>query len=323
MTDQRRVIGSGRTHPGLVRAENQDRFEHFNSPFGEVFITADGMGGAKGGGTAAQMVVDGFRNQLLSLPNSLSYSEALRATATAVTTHVHSMGNSGDPQIAGMGSTVVLALISDSRLIVANVGDSRAYLYRAGQLKRLTRDHTLVQQMVDSGMISAEDARWHPNASVLSRAIGQAPDVEMEVSAPIELQPGDGVLLCSDGLCGYVDDLAIEDTLKHFEAAPEEAVSALIQLALQAGGEDNVTVQFVHMARARAVQESRETVADTSRPAGARRGFLRKKGLLAVTILVAVLVIGLVWRVRAHMSNNSAKPVQNGERTTGGLNKTK
>src|SRR2546426_326413 len=119
------------------------------------------MGGMQGGGTAAQMVVDGFQNQLVSLPAVMPYADALQAAARSVAAQVYLIGNSGDPQVAGMGSTVVLALISGARLIVAHVGDSRAYLYRERRLILLTRDHTAVQQMVDAGMISEENARRH------------------------------------------------------------------------------------------------------------------------------------------------------------------
>jgi protein phosphatase len=290
------INAAARSHPGIVRVENQDRCAQFRSPLGDVFLVADGMGGANGGATAAQMVVDAFRNELTSLPSSMSYAEALQLATRSVAAQVHLRGNDGNPEIAGMGSTVVLALISDHKLVVGHVGDSRAYLYREHRLTRLTRDHTVVQRMVDCGMISEESARNHPEASVLSRAFGQSPQVDLEISAPIDLREGDGVLLCSDGLCGYVGEPALEQTLKQFETTPEEAVSALIQLALETGGEDNVTVSYIHLPPERvSVHEPGNTAFIPKHP-DIKRGIRRRTFFVAVAILLGILMVsGLVW----------------------------
>jgi serine/threonine protein phosphatase PrpC len=318
--EQGSLTGSGRSHAGIVRAENQDRCVRFASPCGEVVLVADGMGGAQGGATAAQMVVDGFQSQLLSLPATMPYADALQEAARSVAAQVHLIGSSGDPKVAGMGSTVVLALISGARLVVAHIGDSRAYLYRGLRLIPLTRDHTVVQRMVDAGMISEDAARCHPDASVLSRAIGQTAQVDLEISAPIELEPGDGVLLCSDGLSGYVDDLMIEETLKGFETTPEEAVSALIQLALQTGGEDNVTVQYIHVPYSQsAIPETVDTSSRLVERRSARHRFFRKSGFVAAAIVLAALVMyGLVWRSRGRVGAGLVQPASSSDKTVGG-----
>jgi serine/threonine protein phosphatase PrpC len=315
--EQDRPITSGRSHPGIVRLSNEDRFARFDSPFGQVFVIADGMGGAKGGATAAQLVVDGFQKSLLSSPAGTTPIEALRAAADSVAATVHSMGSGADPAVAGMGSTVVLALVSGANLIVAHVGDSRAYLYRDTHLQQLTRDHTVVQRMVDAGMLSEEAARNHPDASVLSRAIGPEAHVDIEISPPVDLKPGDGVLLCSDGLSGYVDDPSIEERLKHYETAPEEAVSSLIQTALQAGGQDNVTVQYILVPRLpSAVRERPGSVAgETSIP----RRFLRNIVLiLAAIVLIGLVLYGVTWQSRGGAASGDAQPRQNGGQTVGG-----
>ena len=143
-----------------------------------------------------------------------------------------------------MGSTAVLLLISGQVAWVAHVGDSRAYLYRNRRLQQLTTDHTLVQKMVQAGMLKPEEALDHPNASVLDRAIGNKPSVEVDISDKLSLSEGDAFLLCSDGLSGYVTDPEIEAVL-HSQATVQEIPERLVQLALQKGGEDNVTVQFI------------------------------------------------------------------------------
>jgi hypothetical protein len=124
------------------------------------------------------------------------------------------------------------------------VGDSRAYLYRKGRLKQLTTDHTVVQKMVQAGMLKPDEAADHPNASVLDRAIGSKPSVVVDISEPWRLKEGDAILLCSDGLSGYVPDAEIAAVLRS-HAAVQEIPDRLVKLALEKGGEDNVTVQFI------------------------------------------------------------------------------
>lgn len=245
-----------KTHPGKARDENQDRMSRFTTPLGEVFIVADGMGGHRGGAMAAMMTVEGFERHLQEAQAPDSAAFVLQDAARLTNAEIHRLAHSGDPSIAGMGSTLALALVSGRSLIIGHAGDSRAYLFRQGRLKRLTRDHSRVQKMIDHRILTEEEAREHPEANVINRAFGQKPEIELEISEPIELQPGDGALLCSDGLCGYVDDAAIEQAIRrHAEA--QSVTDALIDLALKAGGEDNVTVQFLQFGERR--REETET----------------------------------------------------------------
>jgi serine/threonine protein phosphatase PrpC len=232
------------SHQGLVRTENQDRMGRVLSAFGEVIIVADGMGGHRGGATAAAMVVEGFTTHLQNLPPMTPVADAIQHAAHLTNADIHRKATDGDPDTAQMGATVVLTLVIGNQLIVGHAGDSRAYLYRAGQFTRLTRDHSFVQRMVDRNLLTEEQARDHPNANVVTRAFGQKPDIEFEVSAPLILQPGDRIMLCSDGLCGYVEDAAIEQAMSQPVSA-QQITDALIELALAVGGEDNVTVQVL------------------------------------------------------------------------------
>jgi serine/threonine protein phosphatase PrpC len=196
------------------------------------------------------MVVEGMRTHLLQSPPEMSLQKAIENAARMTNRELFTKGKSGDPKYTGMGSTVTLVVIregdSGAELVTAHVGDSRVYLHRDGQLSALTKDHTFVQRLVDSHAIDEEAARTHPEASVLTRAMGQAADVTIDVSEPIQLFDGDGILLCSDGLSGYAPRAAIEDTIAR-HPGPDDCVKALVKLALKNGSDDNITVQFVRV----------------------------------------------------------------------------
>ena len=232
-----------------LREENQDAMTRFQSRFGEVVLVADGMGGHQGGATASDMVAKRFAFHLQALAeNTISVTDALQQAATRVNDEIYERGHSGDAAIAGMGSTLVVAVIRSSvtgrEAIVANAGDSRCYLLRDGVLRQLTRDHTAAQRMVDAGILTQEGARSHPNASVLTRALGQQLGTTAEVYPPVTLQPGDGLLLCSDGLSGYATDDVITRAIDG-GADPSTVVRNLIELALHSGSDDNITVQYL------------------------------------------------------------------------------
>jgi len=236
-------VGAG-SHVGKVREENQDRISRFRCPLGEVFLVVDGMGGHQGGSLAAEMTVGGLERHLGALLPGTPPAEALQAAAVRTNEEIYHRAHSDDPTTAKMGATAVLFLIRDGRVLVAHAGDSRAYLLRGGRLARLSRDHSVVQRMLDHGMLTEEEARDHPDASVVSRAFGKTPELELEVSQPFDVRLGDRLLLCSDGLCGYVDDRAIAEVLAG-GAGAQETADRLIELALAAGGEDNVSVQVL------------------------------------------------------------------------------
>ena len=234
-----------------LREENQDAMTRFQSRFGEVILVADGMGGHQGGAVASDMVAKRFRRHLdAAAQTAASVAEALQQASERVNDEVYERGHSGDAAIAGMGSTLVIAVLTRTpagqEVVVANAGDSRAYLVRDGVLRQLTKDHTAAQRMVDAGMLSEADARSHPEASVLSRALGQQLGTAVETYPPVSLQPGDGLLLCSDGLSGYATDPDIAAIIAG-AADPNSAVRALVDLALKKGSDDNITVQFLRL----------------------------------------------------------------------------
>lgn len=287
-------IGAG-AHRGLVREENQDRISRVRSPFGELFIVADGMGGHEGGATAAQMLIDGLGRHLGALPPGTPPDEALRRAAEHANADIYQKAQGGDRRLAKMGATGVFALVQGDRAWIGHAGDSRAYLWRGGQLDRLTRDHTLVQRMVDHRILNEEEARHHPDANVVTRSFGQSPKTELEIAPPLELLDGDRLLLCSDGLSGYVEDAVIAQVLAA-DGDAQTAADALLDLALQAGGVDNVSVQLlaVHGEAAPAVAPppaAREVPAEE--PRRGISGFLLLLPLMLVAILAGFL---LPWR---------------------------
>lgn len=236
------------SHVGKVREENQDRVTSFVTDYGELHIVADGMGGHRGGATAASMVVNGFEDFFRDrkAPPGTPLADALCQATRATNQAIFSAANAGNPETTKMGSTVVVAVwrAEESELTVGHVGDSRAYLFRDGALMQITHDHSLVQRYIDAGMMSESDGRQHPDSGVLTRSMGQRPEVEMDVKPPVKMQEGDAVLLCSDGLCGYVEDEAIAQALNAATEA-QEAADRLLDLALKAGGEDNVSIQVL------------------------------------------------------------------------------
>jgi PPM family protein phosphatase len=232
------------SHIGLVRRENQDRMSHFSCRHGDVFIVADGMGGHKGGSQAASMVVDGFERWLRQSSPRQSLRAAMRAASVNVNAGVCAAATSGDPLTDRMGSTAVILVVSGREVLIGHLGDSRAYLWRAGRLVRLTRDHTWVQQLVDQNLLSEEEARNHPEASVLAHAFGRESELSLELSPDLAIRPGDAILLCSDGLSGYLTDPEIASILARGDE-PQHAVGELVEAALATGGHDNITVQIV------------------------------------------------------------------------------
>ncbi|MEN3331207.1 MAG: family protein phosphatase [Blastocatellia bacterium] len=300
-----------KTHVGKVRSENQDRMGRFPSPLGELYIVVDGMGGHKGGATAAAMTIDGFDAYLKSFPPGIPPDQALQDAAQRTNSDIYQKANNGDPETANMGATLVLGLVRNWQIIIAHAGDSRAYRFRAGRLERLTRDHSVVQRMIDHNMITEEQARDHPDASVITRAFGQKTEIELEISPPLELVEGDGILLCSDGLCGYVDDPAIEQVIGRYRDA-QQITDALIDLALAAGGEDNVTVQFLQCGERK--RRAMSGPAGTGREATGRIAdeipLALSIGLVsAIAVLLSLIVLfftGVIgWGSLIHSPNNA------------------
>jgi protein phosphatase len=221
-----------KTDTGRQRRENED-CAFARAP---VFVVADGMGGAQAGEVASRIAVEAFAQ---GLPDSGTPEERLATRAREANRRIYELSRSQHER-AGMGTTLTAAYLDDSELAIAHVGDSRAYLLRDGSLKRLTQDHSLVDELVRRGKLTEEQAAEHPQRSIITRALGPEPTVEVDTwTYPVSA--GDVLLLCSDGLTSMVPEERVQEILASSPSL-KSAAEALIAEANDAGGRDNITV---------------------------------------------------------------------------------
>ncbi|SMC18046.1 protein phosphatase [Andreprevotia lacus DSM 23236] len=248
---------TGLTDSGQVREHNEDAIG-FDAADGFV-VLADGMGGYNAGEVASGIAVEVIAHLLREMLLKNAPERALQAhgqpAAYDMLEHAVRQANASiygtaqsQPQCAGMGTTVVVGLYFDNRVLVAHVGDSRLYRLRGGALEQITRDHSLLQEQLDSGLITAEEARHSANRNLVTRAVGIDPDVAVDLSE-FETQPGDLYLFCSDGLSDMLEDGDIADTLNTLRANLPLAAEQLVQMANDAGGRDNISVVLVGIKR--------------------------------------------------------------------------
>jgi protein phosphatase len=232
---------------GCKRSDNQDRWGVDGDQ--NLFIVADGVGGSRDGALGAQTMVDILpRFVAHHLPpdqrDQPDASERLGRAVSELSDDLYAKAQT-DARFAGANTTLVTTVIAGSRALVAHLGDSRAYLCRAGRLQRLTRDHTLVQALVDANQVDADDIRLHRAKNVVTKYMGMRPPAQADASA-LTLNAGDRILLCSDGLHGVVDEASLAQIL---EANPDPgyACGALIAAARDAGGPDNITALVINI----------------------------------------------------------------------------
>ncbi|MBS4096685.1 MAG: Stp1/IreP family PP2C-type Ser/Thr phosphatase [Sulfuricella sp.] len=231
--------------PGMVRSHNEDSV---GADAGAGFaILADGMGGYNAGEVASGMTVAMLTDNLkAALRDDCRDLRALAGDEVQKTNGAVFQAAQSQPQYNGMGTTIVLTVFCDNRVTVAHIGDSRLYRLRGEQFEQITRDHSLLQEQIDSGMISREDARHSHNKNLVTRALGVEAGVAVEVNEyPVEI--GDLYLLCSDGLNDMVTDEDIQLTLSLMGANLEMAAQQLVQMANDNGGRDNVSVILVRV----------------------------------------------------------------------------
>jgi PPM family protein phosphatase len=302
-----------RTDTGRQRSENEDSF-FVRAP---IFVVADGMGGAQAGEVASKAAAEAFDRDLPDAPPE----RILRETVETANREIHELARS-DPSRAGMGTTITAAIVNaqSEEVAIGHVGDSRAYRLRGGKLERLTRDHSLVEEMRRKGQITDAQAEDHPQRSIITRALGPEPEVEVDVQT-VPAAPGDVFLLCSDGLTTMVDEEQIASVLET-TGSMAEAVRALVDEANRAGGRDNITALAFRLEDAAAphrisreeatlvgaaAEEAGLTTTEVRRRAAAaaaqerrkqlaakppRRGLRTATKVLAVAAVLAALVAG-------------------------------
>jgi protein phosphatase len=227
------------TDTGRRRRHNEDAYV-CEPP---LFAVADGMGGAQAGELASGLAAAALRDETSELAGGEQRVDDLIQEANR---RVYQR-QSQDASASGMGTTMTVALVEDGRVAIGHVGDSRAYLIRDRKLEQLTEDHSLVAELVRSGKLSPEEAEGHPQRSVITRALGTDPDVDVDTFS-VETKPGDLFLLCSDGLTSMVDDETILREVKRNRNDLAKAAKALVRAANKGGGEDNITVVFFEIA---------------------------------------------------------------------------
>jgi protein phosphatase len=289
------IVAASLSDVGRTRSENQDACGEFRGTLGErLWIVADGMGGHRGGATASRLCIEAMGQTFLE--GEGTPEERLILGFERANERVRA-GAQQDPELEGMGTTGVALLIDAARRAwVAWVGDSRAYRLRQGRLEPLSRDHSVIGEWLRLGMITPEEAEVHPRRHELLRALGPAERAEVDLE-PVEVQPGDRFLLCSDGLYGCVPDAEIGAVLG-FEV-PEVAAQKLVDKAnREGGGPDNITVQIVTIpdqgqtARVRIPPPERDPVAEDPGPPRAPERRRHRIGLLAGGVASVALALG-------------------------------
>jgi serine/threonine protein phosphatase PrpC len=231
----------------MIRAGNEDAFFADVNQRRGLFIVADGMGGHAAGEIASEMAVDILRRELagiydLRLPEvTQKVADALRHANSAIFQRTIT-----EVDKQGMGTTASVLILAGDQYLIGQVGDSRVYLLRSGSLKQLTKDHSYVQEQVDAGFLTPEQARYHPYSNVITRCVGASDHVEPDTFGG-EVRPGDVFLVASDGLTGMVEDRRLQQLLLS-AAAPARKVDALISEANGRGGLDNITAIVIQVA---------------------------------------------------------------------------
>ncbi len=238
-----------KTHVGLIRQVNEDNADIFyreeeNKRY-VLAVVADGMGGHSAGDVASQLTIKKLKETFDTVDTTMNAEDWSKWLSNAIEeTNQHIFKHALEQQdYQGMGTTVVALLILEHMFIVAHVGDSRLYRFAEGELSVLTDDHSLVQELVNTGQITKEEASVHPQRNVITRALGTEPAVKVDVKA-LEYIEGEQLLLCSDGLSNMLTEAQLIDVLNQNISVLEKS-NQLIQMALDAGGEDNVSLVLI------------------------------------------------------------------------------
>lgn len=278
-----------RTDIGCLRDHNEDSLV-VTPP---LFAVADGMGGHAAGEVASEIAVRVLSELAPEHPDGEALGRAIEEANRAVIQAAHE-GRGRQ----GMGTTMTAAMLEGERLVIAQVGDSRAYLLHQGKLQQLTRDHSLMADMIEAGQLTPEEARTHPQRSVITRALGSDVHLHPDIYE-INVETGDRLLICSDGLSGMIFDDQIENTLRRVQD-PQRCASQLVNEAIAAGGHDNVTV----------------IVADVTGYAEVRRKKLARKTKLSIAlvlVLFAAIIAGAAWGTQTYLNTAAYLANDNGK----------
>ncbi len=297
---------AGLSDVGIVRSENQDSFGKFpkdsNNIYqskGILFITADGMGGHEGGKDASRMAVETVSEKYFSC-SSNKIINCLQTAFEKANSNIYNRSEEKS-QLRRMGTTCTSLVINKERAFIAHVGDSRVYKINEESIQQLSSDHTEVEEMYRKGILSKEEAKIHPGKSILIRALGIEPKIEIDINDNISVNPGDYFLLCSDGLSKVTKEELKEMVLSN---SPKDACSKLINLANKRSGTDNVTVQIIKI--------NRQNTAATLLPTQSREKLSKRIiGIGLTTILIlAAIIIYLIFSQKSKAEKESPELMQ-------------
>jgi PPM family protein phosphatase len=300
------------TDPGRTRRHNEDAYV-IEPP---LFAIADGMGGAQAGEVASRLATAALKEAGANGGGEQRIADLIQEANRRVYDR-----SSSDPNTSGMGTTITVALVEDDRVSFGHVGDSRAYLIRNARMEQLTEDHSLVNELLKTGKLSREEAETHPQRSVITRALGTDPDVDVDTFS-VQAETGDLFLLCSDGLTDMVPEDSILEVVERHREDIDGALRALVKAANRGGGQDNITVVAFEIAdgvlandgdtREQALPEDEDTLSEAdavptvdtavvsvseiqAEDRAVRRRHLRRRILAWFAILLLVAVIGVVF----------------------------
>lgn len=307
-------IIAGSTDVGRTRQNNEDSMITFECRNGHVVAVCDGMGGENGGETASNLAVAIIQDILTNNPFDTAGQAITTACHAANQGILHRAANS--PELAGMGSTCVMAIINNGYIYYGSIGDSRIYYYTPGEgIVQLTKDQSYVQTLVDSGQITPEEAEHHPRKNEIINALGleeMTPPVLGE--QPIPVSHGGIMLLCSDGLSGMVPDITLQQILSRQDWTAQQKCDKLVNLANEAGGLDNITVQIIDCTAAasagpRSVPRSAMAAAGSKSKKSAKKAGGKKSYAWIGILITALMICGAIFYI--FLNNSSDKKDSN------------
>lgn len=236
-----------KTDIGLMRKSNQDYCRTGLLDDGTVWaIVCDGMGGANGGSTASRIATDTIAEQIAELYKDEKYRNDIEKLAsTAIATANQRVYDISQKvySLYGMGTTVVTVIVKDNTVHIVHAGDSRAYIYENGSVRQITKDHSMVQELVDMGQITPEQARNHPNKNIITRALGTKPNLKTDYNYYTGFSKGNVLIVCTDGLSNYMTDDSLAEFVRKYQG--NDLADKLVENAKSMGGSDNITVVII------------------------------------------------------------------------------
>jgi serine/threonine protein phosphatase PrpC len=296
------------TDVGLVRKANEDNCYAAETPNGFLFVVCDGIGGHAGGARASAIAVNSIVN-FLTKEHYAAVGQALEDALNFANEQILSVA-SEQPELKGMGTTVCILLLHSDKAYFAHIGDSRIYLYCSKQqnLHRLTKDHSVVQDLVDHGVISEVEAEHHPNKNRILKALGIKKDIQPDIcTMPVLPAKDDVFLICSDGLSDMVNDELLQHILEQKVTLQEKGYN-MLTFAKQAGGTDNITLQLIHVSNS---PHLNSVFASKNSPYYANKKRKGNKSFIAIIVLSAVIVIcGTLFLLNPFKTGEEKKNIQ-------------